>query len=455
MKKNPDMDKLIKDSTLSEYAHAQRSSNWHVNLNTHLCMAFLEEEDIDKLYLNNFRISTYEKHIFCVCFDEFLSTSGFKVIRSYVGDRDDVRPYEYENIEIGYKTTKKVINEGVLFLEHAESKIRLIFSMENYCPDMYELSLQSRREHTGLAEKFLEALKEYASKNNYLKNKKITPDFAFLELNKNYTWDSVVLDAKTKGKVRSNIDTILSNLSIYEINEIPFKRGIILKGVPGVGKTLIGKILCNTAPCTVIWVTPRHLEQSKRVAMICDLARNLAPSILFLEDIDLYGASRDNNFNKSILGELMNQLDGIADNKNIIVIATTNRSNELERALRNRPGRFDSVIEIKIPGTEERERMLRLYTEKFARTTVDFGRLAEETENYTGAHVKDLVNLAVMTAIEIGSYDKVSKKIILTHEHFEKNVKLVGKKKINVGFDTPSKDDDDRGRPLREYYDDD
>ena len=453
MKKNDkDMEKSLKDSSLSEYAHAMRSSQWHCNFNTHLCMEFLQEDDINNLYLNNFRISTYEKHIFCVSFEDFIASSGFKIVRAYVGDRDDVRPFEYENLEVGPKITKKVINEGVLFLEHAESKMRLIFTLEVYCPDMYELSLQSRREHTEQAEKFLADLRAYAAKNNYLKNKKITPDFTFIELNTSYTWDSVVLDEKTKAKVRANIETLLGNIGIYEINDIPFKRGIILKGVPGVGKTLIGKILCNTAPCTVIWVTPRHLERSKSVATICDIARNLAPTILFLEDIDLYGASRDTNFNKTILGELMNQLDGVTDNKNIIVIATTNRSNELEKALRNRPGRFDSVIEIKAPAVGERERMLRLYTTKFVCDGVDFAELAKSTDEYTGAHVKDLVNLAVMTAIEAGSYEKDSKKIILTQEHFDKNVKLVSKKKIGIGFNDVAGKKDDANRSI---YDED
>lgn len=453
-KNHDDGAKKIVDATIGEYFNALRRSKWSNNLKTALCQEFLAEEDVDNTFMHHFRLSEYEKNILVAVFDEYMAGSGFKVARAFEIVDQDLRPFEYKNMETGHNIHKKVIDEGTLFLHRKTDGVKLVFTLETYSHDLYDMAVSARKEHTAVAEAFALGAKKHGEENNYLKAKKITPDLSFLEINPSYNWDSVILDEATTNRVRRNIELLMKNLPIYEANRVPFKRGLILKGMPGVGKTLIGKILCNVAPCSVVWVTPRHLESSREVGGICSLVRNLAPAILFLEDIDLYGAERESNASKTILGELMNQLDGVEENKNVIVVATTNRGGEVEKALRNRPGRFDEVIEIKAPEKGERERMLRFYSEKFTCGNVNFVDLAEKTENYTGAHIKDLVNLAVMTAIEQGSYDPATKKITLTHEHMEKNIKLVKKRKIDtMGFGAPLKKESTENPPP--WYDDD
>lgn len=438
-KQRIDLKTTIAAANLGDYIEAKRQAKWNCSYKYMLLRDFLglESDKVRGTFLMTEYVSKYEKRIMCVAFDQYIIKNGYKVTNAISDDGDDAYPFEFENTEVAYKVYKKVVSEGVLFLE-AEGKPKLALEFTYFSPEESKVHIYSLAADEKFAETFFQNLRAYAKENNYLKNQRFMPDFSFLEANKNYTWESVILAQSTKDAIQKDFNIILKNLEIYRLNKITFKRGIILKGVPGVGKTLIGKVLCNVAPCTVLWVTPKSLERSSNVAFIGELARELAPTILFLEDIDLYGADRDTNQSKTILGELMNQLDGIEENRNVIVVATTNKGDELEKALRNRPGRFDKVIEIKAPGEKEREEMLKLYTSKFNCDGIDLKAIAENTDGYTGAHVKDLVDLAVMTAIETGSLDK-NKIVILKHEHLDKNIKLVGKKKIAIGFGTPGK----------------
>lgn len=450
-KNNEQQDSRLKDATLGEYTQALKLSAQNNCLSDELLKKFLGFENFEDAFILNETLSDYEKHICLNVLDNVIENTGYKVIKTAHISDNSVSPMEYENIEIATKQEKKIYDEGYLFLEKNESKIVLnIYSIGS---DYFKVKMYYNQQTE--AENFFKTLKSYAKENNYLKNQKITPELTFLPIEAHYTWDSVILDNETKQRVQKNLDVILKNIDVYKANGIAFKRGIILKGEPGVGKTLIGKILCNVADCTVIWVTPKYLEKSANISRIGELARELSPTILFLEDIDLYGSAREGNFHKTLLGELMNQLDGIEENKNVIVVATTNRGDELEKALRNRPGRFDDVIEIKKPGVDEVEKMLLLYTGRVETNNLNCRTIAEKCENYTGAHVKDLVDLAIMTAIDENSFDKVTKKIVLQQEHLEKNIKTVGKKKIAISDAfKPRKDKSENHQMLDDFYED-
>lgn len=435
MTDQPGNDKLFREATIGDYESVRRRSMWYSNLRFILMADFLNlDGPIDKAVILSETLSNYEKHIVCVAFDNYLVKTGYKIERTYGGDSSDIYPFEYEDQEVGYKTFKKTISEGVLLLKPSkEGGHPLVFAVDYFSNNSYKVNVYSNSNGQEAAQDFLRGLREYAKENNYLKNKKITPDMTFLEVSGNYTWESVILDEKTKSTVRREFDIVMKYADIYAKNGIQSKRGIILQGPPGVGKTLIGKVLCNVAPCTVIWVTPKFLERSSDIARIGEMARELSPSILFLEDVDLYAQTRESNGHKTLLGEMLSQLDGIQENKNVIVVATTNKGEELEKALKNRPGRFDTVVTVELPGEKEKQAMLELYTGRFQKDGVDFAALSKELNKYTGAHVKDLVDLAILTAVEEGSYDSDTR-VILKQEHFLKNVKTVGKKEIAPGF---------------------
>ena len=200
--------------------------------------------------------------------------------------------------------------------------------------------------------------------------------------------------------------------------------------------TLLGKILCSTVDWTFVWVTPKFLQDSRDVSRIVSLCRELSPSIMFLEDMDLYGGTRESNRDLGVLGELMNALDGIEENNNIITIATTNDKDKLEKALLSRPGRFDKVIEFVAPNSDSRLRMLRLFTKDILlEKEVNLKKLAVYLKELTGAQLRELVNLAVLYAIDNKSLT-AEDKIILKASHLKQALPSVQKKdfKSIAGF---------------------
>jgi ATP-dependent 26S proteasome regulatory subunit len=184
-----------------------------------------------------------------------------------------------------------------------------------------------------------------------------------------------------------------------------------------------------------VWVTPKHIGKPDDIAKIVSVCRDLSPTILFLEDVDLFSGDRGGNSDNSVLGELMNQLDGIQENTDIITIATTNRAEVIEKALIDRPGRFDKVIEFSIPDESIRAKLLKYFIKDLhLDAEVDITVLSKLTNGLAGAHIRELVNLAVLTAIDEGSFDN-NKLIHLKRSHFRVALASVKKKDFSkLGF---------------------
>jgi cell division protease FtsH len=147
-------------------------------------------------------------------------------------------------------------------------------------------------------------------------------------------------------------------------------------------------------------VTPGDLDSVTDVKEIFELARLLAPAALLLEDLDAVGEerSRQGQGGKVLLGELMSQIDGCHGDADLFVIATTNRADVLEQALRNRPGRFDRVIEVPPLGLDPCRAFLaaRLGTHRVAPTDLDW--LAAKSQGRTGAEIEDLIETVLVEA---------------------------------------------------------
>jgi len=163
------------------------------------------------------------------------------------------------------------------------------------------------------------------------------------------------------------------------------------------GKTTIGNIICNETDKTVIWITPEILQENNYKAMssikaLYKLADFLSPCIIMLEDLDLFSQDRDRGGDVLGLGALMNILDGVNTISNSVTIGTTNRLKSIEGALRNRPGRFDRIIEIPPLPKDLREKMLKERLSSWQVTKKTLKYVAEKTNEWTGAEVQEFVN---------------------------------------------------------------
>jgi AAA+ superfamily predicted ATPase len=248
---------------------------------------------------------------------------------------------------------------------------------------------------------FIEYLNNWIHKNNFYKGSKITPAGEFIDV-KDYSWDDVFLKDETKDQIVMNVISFFKKEEIYKKNGISAKCGLIWEGPPGTGKTLTAKILANQLKdITFIWITPDDLHSSQSVSEIYMMARELSPTIVFFEDADLFCMDRGISRSNAILGEIMNQLDGLVQLEGVVTIFTSNDPGVMEKALVDRPGRFDERIVFGPPPKNIIISMLKKFMQKPKYDASDLDEVANRAEKIklTGAHIKRLSDLAIIYAI--------------------------------------------------------
>ena len=276
----------------------------------------------------------------------------------------------------------------------------------------------------GNAGDFAQRWKKYIYKDNYLRGQAFFADSEVIERERTYSWDDVCISQDIKLAIHTHVEVFLTKQKRLKALGLKGRRGLILAGKPGTGKTLIGKVLADTLPTSFIWVLPAHIQTPNSFKDIVSVARLVAPVVLFWEDIDLF--AEDRNTHRWLgLGELMNQLDGAVDNEGIVTIATTNQLDVIENALRNRPGRFDRVVHIDDMDVESRTRLLRKLLSKAKIATKDFEYILDQTDGYTGAQVEEFVNTLYILAIsdEDVSDDIANQTIIIDRNIIERAFK--------------------------------
>jgi len=245
----------------------------------------------------------------------------------------------------------------------------------------------------------LEHLEAWMDAHPHLRGAKLTATGDFLKLDRAYAWEDIVLDGPTRAAIERHVVQFVARLPRYRAFGLPTKRGILLVGPPGTGKTLLGKVLCSLLPTTFLWVSPGEVSNPPALRRLFDLARELQPTLLFLEDLDLY-ASRRGMGNDALLGELLNQLDGFPANTGVLTLATTNDLRAIEPALAERPSRFDQVIRMDPPKVPERQALLARFLRNLPHAAECPVEAAAATDGLTGAHLQEIVHLAIQRALD-------------------------------------------------------
>ncbi len=208
----------------------------------------------------------------------------------------------------------------------------------------------------------------------------------------------IVIDDDVRSVLIRNIVDLHQRRDVLKANGVPVRRGVLLYGPPGTGKTYACRYVFAKLPdVTRIAVTGTALTQ---VTQIFNLARLYQPSLVLLEDVDLVFASRDINLYSSVLGELLDQMDGLRPYEDIGFLLTTNSIERMEAAIKDRPGRVGQCIHFGPPKAELRRRYLAHYLRDYAQNDVDFEALVTMSEDATQAFLKEWVHRAVQVATE-------------------------------------------------------
>jgi transitional endoplasmic reticulum ATPase len=209
-------------------------------------------------------------------------------------------------------------------------------------------------------------------------------------------------------KVREMIELPLRHPEIFEKLGIEAPKGVLLHGPPGTGKTLLAKAVANETNAHFISISGPEImskfygESEARLREIFREAKEKAPSIMFVDEIDSIAPKREEvtgEVERRVVSQLLSLMDGLEARGKVIVIAATNRPNAIDPALR-RPGRFDREIEIKVPDKRGRLEILQIHTRNMPLDTdVDQDRVAAVTHGFVGADLEYLCKEAAMKCL--------------------------------------------------------
>jgi transitional endoplasmic reticulum ATPase len=225
----------------------------------------------------------------------------------------------------------------------------------------------------------------------------------------NVHWQDVGGLKAIKQQLIEAVEWPLKHASLFEHAGMRPPRGILLFGSPGTGKTLLVKALASEMEVNFISVKGPELlskyigESERGVREVFKKARQAAPTILFLDELDALAPVRgwggDAHVTERVVSQILTEMDGIEELKGVLVVAATNRLDLVDPALR-RPGRFDLLLELPLPDADSRLEILRVHTRnRPVEKELDLAWLAEQTEGLTGADLESLCNRATLLAI--------------------------------------------------------
>jgi transitional endoplasmic reticulum ATPase len=209
-------------------------------------------------------------------------------------------------------------------------------------------------------------------------------------------------------KIREMVELPIRYPELFERLGIEPPKGVLLYGPPGTGKTLLAKAVANESDANFIDISGPELvskfvgESEERLRSIFDEAKEKAPTIIFMDEIDAIAPKREeatNEVERRMVSQLLTLMDGMSSRGQVIVIGATNRQNAIDPALR-RPGRFDREIEIGVPDRNSRKEILQIHTRNMpVAKDVSVDDLADMTHGFTGADITSLAREAAMATL--------------------------------------------------------
>ncbi|MFW9938418.1 MAG: ATP-binding protein, partial [Candidatus Thorarchaeota archaeon] len=228
-------------------------------------------------------------------------------------------------------------------------------------------------------------------------------------------WDDIGGLEDAKQQLRETVEWPFKYSAFYKHMKSKPPKGILLFGLPGTGKTLLAKALAHETEVNFISVKGPEFfskwvgESAKAVREVFRKARAAAPCIIFFDELDAIASKRSEASSsrvvEQVVAQLLTEMDGLEELKNVILIAATNRPDILDPAIL-RSGRFGRHIEIPLPNKSSRKKIFQIHlANKPIDPHINIEKLSEKLEGYTGADIEAICEEATLLAIRRGVYD--------------------------------------------------
>jgi transitional endoplasmic reticulum ATPase len=277
----------------------------------------------------------------------------------------------------------------------------------------------------------------------------------------NVKWEEVGGLAQVKQALHDMVELPLKNPDAFSRLGIRAAKGILLYGPPGTGKTMIAKAAATEAGVNFLTAKGSTLlskwysESEKKIAEFFQRARQVAPAILFFDELDSLAPVRGGSLGEPqvterVVNQLLTEMDGMEELRGVVVLGATNRPDRIDPALL-RPGRFDEIIYVAIPDADARLQIFRSHTAHMALASdVDLNKLAEITDRFTGA---DITGVCMKAGIYALRENADARQIVMEHffralkeavhsvtpemeREYEKLARAVKQEAIRIGFGT-------------------
>jgi len=379
-------------------------------------------------------VPTYYAELLIWALDRYIKRENWK-INDALGYREP-EPF-YIDVSTDYDRRENLLMRGQLLIEMDDARfVVTIDVMPRYHANIQVHGPVKQKDRI---KSFVDGVNKIAREENFYRGKKLEFGERIRFLNvEGKSWHGIILDPATKLEVKANTVEFLRRGNRWCGFGIPQKRGVLLAGEPGTGKTLICKALMAEADgITCITTSAYKLSADEYITDLYEMAQDLSPCIVFIEDIDLIGLNREEYHYQHgpALLSLLNVLDGVEEKHEIVTVATTNNWEALDRAISHRPSRFDRVIKLSLPSLEERRELVGLLCQKIPIDMEAQEYIASKAEGCTPAQLQEIVyGLAIEYRDESSQAPSLCLDIS-SHDIDRAISKINGKNRRRLGFD--------------------